>query len=149
MPDTCDFKADNTIVRLDMTVRADVNSITPVVDSVLQTAKGMGCGRGHEFEIETAVREALANAITHGCGQDPSKQVRCCVACDESRGMLIVVSDPGEGFDPGKVESPLEGKKLYSDHGRGLYLINRLMDRVWFSKGGTQIHMVKTASEKS
>ena len=62
----------------------------------------MGCAAGREFEIELALREALANAIEHGSGNDPSKQVECCVACDHERGMLIVVRDPGPGFDPSR-----------------------------------------------
>lgn len=61
--------------------------------------------------------------------------------------MLIIVSDPGQGFDPATVPSPLAGKQLYSEHGRGLYLINQLMDQVWFSDGGTQIHMLKSPSD--
>jgi anti-sigma regulatory factor (Ser/Thr protein kinase) len=43
------------------------------VDSVLDTVRRMGCGQGHEAEIEIAIREALANAIKHGCGGDASK----------------------------------------------------------------------------
>jgi serine/threonine-protein kinase RsbW len=58
--------------------------------------------------------------------------------------MLIIVSDPGQGFDPATVLSPIVGQRLYSEHGRGLYLINQLMDQVWFSNGGTQIHMLKS-----
>ena len=144
MPESCKFQTDKLLVRLDVTFKADVNAISPIVDSVLNTARRMGCGRGHEAEIEIAIREALANAIKHGAGSDASKEVRCCVACDQSRGMLIVVSDPGRGFDPATVPNPLVGEQLYSEHGRGLYLINQLMDQVWFSGGGTQIHMVKS-----
>jgi serine/threonine-protein kinase RsbW len=144
MAESCNFEADKLIVRVDVTINAEPAAISPVVDSVLGIVRWMGCARGHELEIETAIREALANAITHGCGADVSKQVRCCVACDESRGMLIIVSDPGQGFDPATVPSPIVGQQLYSEHGRGLYLINQLMDQVWFSRGGTQIHMVKS-----
>lgn len=147
MSESCNFQADKLLVRLDVTFKADLDAISPVVDSVLETASKMGCGKGHEMEIEIAIREALANAIKHGAGGDASKDVRCCVACDESRGMLIIVSDPGQGFDPATVPSPLVGERLYSEHGRGLYLINQLMDQVWFSNGGTQIHMVKSAGD--
>jgi serine/threonine-protein kinase RsbW len=147
MPASCNFEAEKLLVKLDVTFKADLDAISPVVDSVLATASKMGCGKGHEMEIELAIREALANAIKHGAGGDASKDIRCCVACDESRGMLIIVSDPGKGFDPKTVPSPLMGEQLFSDHGRGLYLINQLMDEVWFSEGGTQIHMVKAARD--
>jgi serine/threonine-protein kinase RsbW len=101
----------------------------------------MGCAAGKEREVEMALLEALANAVQHGCKNDPSKQVECCVGCDESRGLLIVIRDPGAGFDPASIPSPIVGQNLYASHGRGIYLINQLMDEVRFEKGGTEIHM--------
>jgi anti-sigma regulatory factor (Ser/Thr protein kinase) len=38
---------------------------------------------------------------------------------------------------------PTAGENLYSDHGRGVYLMNQLMDEVQYHKNGTEIHMVK------
>jgi anti-sigma regulatory factor (Ser/Thr protein kinase) len=35
------------------------------------------------------------------------------------------------------------GESLYSDHGRGIFLINQLMDEVKFLKNGSEIHMIK------
>jgi serine/threonine-protein kinase RsbW len=55
--------------------------------------------------------------------------------------MLIVVRDPGQGFDPAQIPSPITGQQLFSSHGRGIYLINQLMDEVRFERGGTEIHM--------
>jgi serine/threonine-protein kinase RsbW len=139
----CEFDAKQLILRLDLTIPADVKAISPVVEKVMWVASQMGCAVGKEFEIETALREALANAIVHGCKQDPGKEVEFVVACDETRGMMIVVRDPGQGFDPADIPSPIEGKCLYADHGRGIYLINQLMDEVRIENGGTQIFMRK------
>jgi len=59
--------------------------------------------------------------------------------------MLLVVRDPGRGFDPKELPSPVRGENVFSTHGRGIYLINQLMDEVRFEKGGTEIHMIKRA----
>lgn len=139
----CDFEADKLRARFTATISADVNAIRPVVDGVMQIIKEMQCGAGKEFEIALALHEALTNAVIHGCGNDPSKKVECCVACDESRGLLIVVRDPGPGFDPGSIPSPITGQNVFSEHGRGIYLVNQLMDEVHFERGGTEIHMRK------
>src|SRR5947209_9831102 len=40
-----------------------------------QIARQMKCGEGNEFQIELALREALANAIVHGCENDRTKKV--------------------------------------------------------------------------
>ena len=137
----CDFNTSDLLVKLDLTLPGDVNAISPVVESVMRIVTAMGCAAGKEFEIELALREALANAIEHGSGHDPSKEIQCCVACDHERGMLIVVRDPGPGFDPVQIPSPIAGKNLFSTGGRGIYLINQLMDEVRFERGGTEIHM--------
>ena len=131
------------VLRFQTAIQADVNAISPVVEHVMATAAGMGCIKGKEMEVETALREALANAIVHGCRMDNCKTVELCVACDEQRGMLIVVRDPGKGFDPAQLPNPTIGQSIFRSHGRGIYLINQLMDAVRFERGGTEIHMLK------
>lgn len=131
------------MIRIDVTLNADPTAISPVVEGIMEMARRLECASGKEFEIETALREALANAIVHGCKKDPSKHVQCCVRCDEETGMMIVVRDPGNGFDPFAVPDPLTGDNVFSNHGRGIYLINQLMDEVKFERNGTEIHMRK------
>lgn len=138
-----EFDQERLEPRLDVELPGRYEAISPVVEQVLGVVATMGCGAGREFEIETALREALANAVRHGCAGDPDRSVQVCVACDERRGMLIVVRDPGPGFDPASLETPVRGESLYSDHGRGIYLINQLMDEVSFHRGGTEIRMRK------
>lgn len=137
----CEFDSGNLLVKLDMTLPGDISAIEPVKEKIMTVVKEMGCAAGREFEIELALDEALINAIKHGSGHDPSKQVQCCVACDHTRGMLIVVRDPGTGFDPASIPSPIVGQNIFSTGGRGIFLINQLMDEVRFEKGGTEIHM--------
>jgi len=131
------------MIRIEVTLNADPTAISPVVEGIMEMARNMECAAGKEFEVETALREALANAIVHGCKNDPTKKVQCCVGCDDERGMLIIVRDPGVGFDPFAVPDPCNGENRYSNHGRGIYLINQLMDEVKFERNGTEIHMRK------
>ena len=139
----CEFEGKKLILKLDFTIPADAQAISPVVDGVMKLASEMKCAEGKELEMETALREALANAVIHGAHRDPTKKVQCCVACDESLRIMIVVRDPGEGFDASAIPSPIVGQNVYESHGRGLYLINQLMDEVHFERGGTEIHMRK------
>jgi serine/threonine-protein kinase RsbW len=138
-----EFECANLIVRLDVELPGDATAITPVVDQVLGLVRDTGCAQGKEFEIETALREALANAVRYGCAHNPSQTVQLSVACDQERGMLIVVRDPGPGFDPAQIPVPVAGEQLFSHHGRGIYLINQMMDHVEFGRGGTEIRMRK------
>lgn len=139
----CEFDPDTLKSRVDLTIPGDVSAIAPAVEKIMANVREMGCASGKEFEIEVALTEALANAVVHGCEHDPGKDVQVCAGCDPARGILIVVRDPGSGFDPSQVPSPVLGEQVYAEGGRGIYLINQLMDEVRFGRGGTEIWMLK------
>jgi serine/threonine-protein kinase RsbW len=139
----CNFDPDKLVLKLKITLAADRNAIDPVVQGIMDVVRNTQCAIGKEDAIELALTEALANAVVHGAKGDPKKIVECDVACDEARGMLIVVRDPGPGFDPNAIPSPVVGENIYSNHGRGIFLINELMDEVQFHNNGKEIHMRK------
>lgn len=130
-------------MQLDLTLPAQREAVDPAVQQIMAEVRKTNHVTGKEDDIELALSEALANAVVHGCQCDPTKTVECCVVCDEKRGVMIVVRDPGTGFDPASVPPPTAAENLYSDHGRGVYLMNQLMDEVRYHKNGTEIHMVK------
>ena len=142
-PSACEFDVKKLVLKLSVTLSADRKAVDPVVQSVMKVVREMKCADGRENEIELALSEALANAVVHGASADPAKIVECDVACDQEHGMLIVVRDPGPGFDPARLADPCVGENIYSSRGRGIYLINQLMDEVRFRKNGTEIHMIK------
>jgi len=142
-PQPCAFGAEKLDLKLSVTLAGDRDAVDPVVRSVMGVVREMKCAPGRENDIELALTEALANAVVHGAKSDPSKIIECDVACDERHGILIIVRDPGPGFDPAKVADPCHGENIYLGHGRGIYLINQLMDEVKFHKNGTEIHMLK------
>jgi serine/threonine-protein kinase RsbW len=142
-PQACNFDAAKLDLKLSVTLAADRDAVDPVVRSVMKVVREMNCAPGREDDIELALTEALANAVVHGAKNDPSKIIECDVASDAQHGMLIVVRDPGAGFDPTKIADPCQGENIYASHGRGIYLINQLMDEVQFHKNGTEIHMLK------
>ncbi|HVJ06783.1 MAG TPA: ATP-binding protein [Acidisarcina sp.] len=129
----------NFSLKLDLTIPARVSAISPLVESVMTAVRRHA--KSKEMAIETALREALANAIKHGCSGDPKLYVQCSVIFEDDRSVLIVVRDPGPGFDANLIPDPTEGQHLYENHGRGIYLINHLMDEVHFKRRGAEIHM--------
>jgi serine/threonine-protein kinase RsbW len=138
-----DFDPDKLHLVLRVTLSADRKAVDPVVQEVMAVVRQMKGIDGKEDAIELSLQEALANAVIHGAKEDPSKTVECVVRSDEERGILIVVRDPGPGFAPETVPGCTVGENVYSNHGRGIFLINQLMDKVEFRKNGTEIHMVK------
>src|ERR1700688_4412685 len=84
-------------MHFEVTLPADVAAISPVVGWVMRLVGELEFAVGKEFEIEMALREALANAILHGCKADPSKKIDFSVTGDRLQGIMIVVRDPGGG----------------------------------------------------
>ena len=138
-----DFDPDQLTLILRVTLAADRKAVDPVVQEVMAVVRQMKDVDGKEDAIELSLQEALANAVIHGAKEDPTKTVECVVSSDEERGILIVVRDPGTGFSPEAIPGCTVGENVYSNHGRGIFLINQLMDEVQFHKNGTEIHMMK------
>jgi len=138
-----DFDPDTLHLLLRITLSADRRAVDPVVQEVMGVVRQMKGVDGKEDAIELSVQEALANAVIHGAKEDPTKTVECLVSSDDDRGVLIVVRDPGPGFLPEAIPTCTVGENVYSNHGRGIFLINQLMDKVEFRKNGTEIRMVK------
>lgn len=148
-PPRCEFELNKLVMKLDEVVSSDVGIIDETVAKIMGVIERTGCWDDIE-NIDLAVREALANAIIHGNRTSPTKFVRICVALHKDCDMLIVVKDAGSGFDPSQLPNPVVGQNLLSTHGRGIYLINRLMEngRFTFSEG-TSIYMRRTAAPKA
>lgn len=142
----CGFDPATLTMGVDVLVESKIEAINPVVEELMRLLTTNCCPGEHELAVETALREALANAVVHGNHSDTRKKVRVCCGCDSAKGILIAIRDEGEGFDPAKVPSPLIGEHVASDHGRGIFLINMLMDETHFEDGGRQIHMRKGGS---
>jgi serine/threonine-protein kinase RsbW len=138
-----DFDPDKLHLVLRVTLAADRKAVDPVVQEVMAVVRQMKGVDGKEDAIELALQEALANAVIHGAKEDPTKTVECLVSSEDGAGILIIVRDPGTGFTPEVIPSCTVGENVYSNHGRGIFLINQLMDKVEFRKNGTEIHMVK------
>jgi serine/threonine-protein kinase RsbW len=138
-----DFDPDKLALILRVTLAADRRAVDPVVQEVMAVVRQMKVVDGKEDAIELSLQEALANAVIHGAKEDPTKTVECLVSSDDERGILIVVRDPGTGFSPEAIPGCTVGENVYSNHGRGIFLINQLMDKVEFRKNGTEIHMIK------
>lgn len=128
---------------LNMVIPADVTGMNKVTAGLNGLLVSKNWSQMEVMKAELALQEALANAIRHGCKNDPSKQVQCCITFDAEGELVIVVRDPGPGFDVKTVPNPLEGSNLFKGSGRGVFLINELMDTAEYTEGGRQILMRK------
>ena len=95
--------------------------------------------------IGIAVREAVANAVKHGNRQDPDKKVELDFGVQDGE-LIIRVLDEGGGFDPERVDDPLQPENVLKPSGRGIFYMKNFMDEIEYSfrpDGGTVVTMRK------
>lgn len=125
---------------------SQIQIISPFVDRLMRFILHFRPEDGSEIDIETAVREAVANAMVHGNGENPSKRVYVECRCYTDREVSITIRDEGAGFDTNAVPDPTTPERRLSEHGRGIYLMKSLMDEICFDESGTVVHMRKKSN---
>ncbi|HJR57828.1 MAG TPA: ATP-binding protein [Vicinamibacterales bacterium] len=131
---TCEFT---------MTIPANPAAIPAVTEGVTGMLTQKHWPEEQIMAIELALQEAVANAIRHGCHGDATKELQCTVNITAEGEVIITVRDPGPGFDPATVPDPLAPDNVLKPSGRGIFLINGLMDDVQFADGGRALQMKK------
>jgi serine/threonine-protein kinase RsbW len=137
---------DNGEVR---TVVLRIASRREFLDSVHMLSERLigevGFADDDSYWMVTAVREAVTNAVIHGNRERPGTGVEVSfeLFADAIR---ITVKDEGEGFDPESLPDPVSKEHLLDASGRGVFLMNQLMDEVSYTfpdDGGTTLSMMK------
>ena len=102
---------------------------------------------GHLFPLELLAREALNNAIIHGCQTNPAMQVYAELECDENT-LSLTIRDEGIGFD---WQGALQDNVFDDDreNGRGLKLYRLYADRVEFNDRGNQVILIRSLRNRT
>jgi serine/threonine-protein kinase RsbW len=133
-------------VELRQSLPSQVAAISPFVDQLMKFVLYFRRADGSEIDIDMALREALANAVIHGNGDDSCKSVYVTCRCYMDGEVAITVQDQGRGFDSDAVLDPTLLENLLFTHGRGIYLMKTLMDEVSFEEGGSVVRMRKNSN---
>jgi anti-sigma regulatory factor (Ser/Thr protein kinase) len=125
-------------------------------------------------QIKVCIQEALTNSLDHGNleldsiwkeeideegidryskvrkerladGRYASRLIFIDAEFDGSK-LQVMIKDQGKGFDITKKIK--EAKDNQDNHGRGLLLMKEILDKISFSKGGTEVLLVKTINNK-
>ena len=132
-----------SLLEVDAWIPSEIRAISPLLERLMPLIEGSHCISGEEHAVQLALREALNNAVVHGNRLDAHKLVHVRCRCRVGKGISIIVSDQGQGFDPSAVPDPLSVENLEAEHGRGIHLMKVAMDEVWFQQRGTEVHMCK------
>lgn len=114
----------------------DPSTAWDTVESFARDLQASGWSAREARKAQLAASELTINASTHGLRDRPEGEVRCAwtISPTECR---FAVDDDGPGFDPDRLPDPRSPERLTLDHGRGIFLVRRLVTDLWFDHGGT------------
>ena len=123
-------------------IENDSHLLKEVSNKLIESLREIGVNEEIIFDIHVGFEEALRNAMVHGNKESEGKKVTVETKV-EGNSVTIMVEDEGEGFDPHSLPDPTHDDNLLLEGGRGVYLINHLMDEVRYENGGRRVIMIK------
>ena len=88
--------------------------------------------------ILIALTEAVNNAIYHGNKGDPEKKIKIGFESHD-KDIQFTVTDEGIGFDYSNLPDPTDPRNIDKPHGRGVFLMKNLADKVEFNNNGQEV----------
>lgn len=134
--------------RVAFNMPSDLAYLDEVLDYLNERMLRLGIVKPGDSELLIALDEAIVNAIKHGNKCDPRKAVHV-VAEFSTDGARFTVADEGPGFAREKVPDPTDPCRLLEPSGRGLLLINHIMDEVCYNQAGNRLEMFKRVTQNT
>lgn len=164
--------------RLVFEIPNDSKLLTTAIDLTMQLAAGMQLLNGVErYRFATALQHATFNAMfrgnleltreewvqssaEHADSDNPivSQRIASSPYCDRKisydarlmRDLIrVTIRDQGRGFDTNAVNALDSPNAMDDDHGRGLVLMHKFVDKVIFNDRGNEVTLVKQVSGPS
>lgn len=134
----------------ELVISSDLDNLKKVEKFSQDICTQMGFGAEQCDNMAIALTELAINAIVHGNKNNKSKKVKLQAVMKEDR-VEVSVMDEGPGFDPEDLPNPTNPQNIWKEHGRGIFLVQNLIDEVDFKKlpnGGMKILLTEYRQKK-
>jgi anti-sigma regulatory factor (Ser/Thr protein kinase) len=122
----------------DVTMESRLSRIPAIFEALRSDSELQSRIEGRKTAFCIAVSGALANAMSHGNCNKPSKEsyVRWTYKLDGA--LSILIRDEGKGFNPENIATP---KDIDEDRNRGIRLVRSCTDEIQFQNNGRDVHI--------
>lgn len=128
--------------RESMRIASNPKNIRKVTPRILSLLQERNIDKSYIFDIRLSVEETILNAIEHGNKKNENLTVDISFAIDDEK-IEISVEDQGKGFKHGSLPDPTKSDNVLRSHGRGVYLVHKLMDKVEYNDKGNKVKLIK------
>lgn len=128
---------------LELAIPSDVQYIEGIVAQIAARCAAFDFpAQTLSLNLPVALTEALSNAILRGNGDERAKVVRVRARVSDDA-LVVEVADEGVGFDLAECTvDPTTPDRIEREDGRGLFLMQSLVDRVeQFVDGGNVVRL--------
>lgn len=131
----------------DLTIQSNMQEMEKVIDFTEEIMNKTQLSDADKGNFTLCVSEILDNAMTHGNEAEPQKKIQLRFEISEAE-VRASVRDEGTGFEPAKIEDPRLPDNLEKDSGRGMFIVETLMDDIQydFQADGTTVTIIKKIS---
>lgn len=105
------------------------NEVSKVEQLVEQCASEHNFSEDLHGTLAIVITELFNNAIIHGNGCDESKKAALFIEISASE-ISVRITDEGVGFESSGVPNPLDESNLEKAGGRGIFIVEHMMDSV-------------------
>lgn len=127
-------------MKRDIDILSEIDNIRKVESVIDELSAELKINKDAYGKILVATLEAVNNAIIHGNKTNSSKFVKVIFKFSD-KFLIISVEDEGPGFNPGTIPDPTAPSNIENLHGRGVYLMKNLADKIEFNTNGNQVKM--------
>lgn len=123
-------------------IPSNVDAGHRLIEQLMTALTQSGWDGSDLFHVQMAAEEAMVNAVTHGnkCAADKRIDVEFKVSRE---GASLRFQDEGDGFCPADLPDPRDDEHLHCTNGRGVMLIQEMMDEVHYNARGNEVSMYK------
>jgi len=125
-------------------IPCSIKKVSPIREDIEKLVTSLNISEFDAYNIQLVLDEALTNAIDHGASNIKKQKIIVKFSIKNDL-MTLYIKDPGgKPFDPDYFEN-IALSKAWGVGGRGIFLINHLMDEVTYLsiKNKATILMVK------
>lgn len=117
----------------ELIISSDLDNLKKVEKFNQKICDQVGLSDEQSDNMAIAITELAINSIMHGNKEDKKKKVTFHAVLKDDR-IEVSILDEGGGFDPQELPNPTNPQNIWKEHGRGIFLVQHLIDEVNFEK---------------
>jgi len=125
----------------EISIPSDINELSIVESFLDRIQSDLNLSETVYANIIITVTEAVNNAIVHGNKCNRKKKVHLTAKLNNPYSISFFIKDDGEGFDVSKIKDPTLMENIFSENGRGVFVMKHLSDELIYHENGTLLEL--------